>query len=314
MGKYRKLILIIINLSLHKLYCAGPIANGGANFDPVVDKFMEVEKIKNINEDVMNVIFQRSIREDEVNITRLQDDLNNVIKYFPNENFKKNYDTLLNAVGDEHKNETINEIINHLDIYGDIFSEEIDVQKLKEIFELIKNYDFKEHPTAREIFKTKAMKSLLKNLPTNISKRLVEFLEWAYKQWMKTPDAIREPLERYISNAIKNYFGNTGLEKLLEDPGTIVNAVKNNEKYKSVKNSFTKIFKEMVDVEKEKKYVKENYKNIKPVKILLKNKKEFETVRDMFESKKFTKGLKKIGKDTIEVISCKKCARNQNEG
>lgn len=316
MKKYTKLLLIIINLNLPKLYCNGQKAGDEAE---LIFLFKEMKKIENIegitdengNSPVVSILFMRSADKDgNINITRFKNDINNVKKYFPNKTFKKNYDALLNVVDNEHKNEAINEIINNLDIYGDIFSdEEIDIQKLKEIFELIKNYDFKEHPTAREIFKAEPMKKLLKNLPTNLSKRLVEFLEWAYKQWMKTSDAFREPVERYISNAIKNFFRNTGLEKLLEDPGKIVEAVKNNEEYKSIKNSLTKIFKEMVDAEKEKKYVEENYKNIKPIKILLKNKKEFETVRNMFESKKFTQGLKKIGKDTIEVISCKKCAQ-----
>lgn len=317
MKKYIKLLLIIINLNLPKVYCNGPKDSDEAELNFLFNEMSKIGNIdgitdKNGNSQVVNILFMRSADKNwNLNITRFKNDIKNVKKYFPNKTFKKNYDAILNVVDNEHKNEAINEIINNLDIYGDIFSdEEIDIQKLKEIFELIKNYDFKKHPTAREIFKAEPMKKLLKNLPTNLSKRLVEFLEWSYKKWMELPDAFRDPVERYISNAIKNFLRNTGLEKLLEDPGKIVGAVKNNEKYKSIKNSLTEIFKEMVDAEKEKKYVKENYKNIKPIKILLKNKKEFETVRNMFESKKFTQGLKKIGKDTIEVISCKKCTRN----
>ena len=305
MKTYIKLLATIyLSLSI-KIYCANNDGKG-------LEIFNKLAKLNETNlSDTAKGIVMRRVFDNFDNIINNNPNndikkIDDVIKYFTNETFVENHEVIVNAIGKDHENEITNEIINNLDIYGDILSEKLDPEKVVQIFNLIKNYDFKNKPAAREMFKTKFIKELLKNLPTNISKELIDFLDSLYKKWMKLPKEVRDILEQYLQNALVNFFKNTGLEKAI-DVKKISELVKNSKYFNEVMD-FVNELKKMINLTKEKEFVKQNWKQIKPAKILLKTKGEFETIKSMIDTKKLGKGVKKIAKDTIQMCSCK-CPR-----
>ena len=87
-----------------------------------------------------------------------------------------NYKLLSNCVKDP--NDIINikkEIINNMDIYGDILSNDIDPAKLLELFKYIKTYNDNHKKTSKEIFKNnkKASRRILSLLDIFIIKKFL---------------------------------------------------------------------------------------------------------------------------------------------
>lgn len=213
-------------------------------------------------------------------ITNKITDLN---KYLNNETFKANYKLLSNCV--KNPNDIINikkEIINNMDIYGDILSNDIDPAKLLELFKYIKSYDDNHKKTSKEVFKNKFIKEILRSFPLYLSIAFLDTFECLSEYWEKIPKEIRGKLEQYIKNALHNICENFGLNKLS------ITDLCNQLKESKLATTINEIFKE---IKNNNPNMEENLKKLNFVPTVISVKDRLKEIVEMAKKGDITQGI-----------------------
>lgn len=213
-------------------------------------------------------------------ITNKITDLN---KYLNNETFKANYKLLSNCV--KNPNDIINikkEIINNMDIYGDILSIDIDPAKLLELFKYIETYNDNHKKTSKEVFKNKFIKEILRSFPLYLSIAFLDTFECLSEYWEEIPKEIRGKLEQYIKNALYNICENFGLNKLS------ITDLCNQLKESKLATTINEIFKE---IKNNNPNMKENLKKLNFVPTVINVKDRLKEIVEMAKKGNITQGI-----------------------